>query len=640
MKASHHSKNRPLHKFYNFKKLITNPALYAMVITLSFLLTTTKLCAQLQKPFTLRTSQQALEGFAGKQMYTVKGDFAMLGNTNSVLSKGFMDFIRLGSDPTVLNSSSANFNLPPAINNACTKIIYAGLYWTGVIQPLPNTIDIRTVKFRTPVASYADITATEDIFLGNATNNVYVEYCDVTNLVKAGGVGAYSVANIGPNNHVVGSITGWSLVVVYENATLPLKNIGIIDGYTFLKANQNQQIDLNGFHTNQSGHVNIKLGVMAGAGNISGGDAFQIKKTNTNNWYSLSHGMNTVDDFFNGSIFTGGNNRAPTNNDNKVDIAVFNVPNDNNEILDNNQSSTSFLAKTVSDEYALYNVTFAFDAYAPQITALNKSNNNLQTNGTVIPGQDLEFELDLYNKGNEAVKNVAVEVTLPQNLIFVSSELTKGDNVILSPPEFSSIIGANKVKWNIANLELPRDPAAIVGRLKYKVKVIDDCFLLTSYINASNKDITINGNIVGTGAVSGVDFENKLTIDHISETCAESSIYEPFNLSIVVSDAFKASCPGLINGRRTFTRCVTRIPYADIASMYPPGSTFARLGPAGAPGVGIITDYFLFDPSGKPFWYVVVVPGVPNAWSFEFLTQFGNCNMMSNPMIPIKFKKP
>nr|WP_199156914.1 DUF11 domain-containing protein [Pedobacter sp. ASV2] len=649
-----YNKNKPLHKFYNFKKLIGNPTLYIALITLSFLLTSTKVCAQKNDvPLTLRTSQQAPGDFAGKQIYTLKGDFTMLGNANSKVIGSFRDFLKLPNEPAdIVNSSSATFDLPPSLNNTCTKIIFAGLYWTGEISTWTTTMNVKSVKFKTPAMNaYTDIYTRKDIFYSDAYGPQYVGYCDVTKLVQTAGVGTYSVANIAGIDHTYNNFlnpAGWSLVVIYENATLPLKNIGVFDGFISSIISPYKQIDFSGFRTNQVGHVNIKLGLMAMGGtrnsNIGSIDKFSISKRNQTNletdWYPLSHSLNSPDDFFNGSILTGGNTRIPNNTDNDVDIVVFNVPNENNIIMDNNQTSTSFLAHSNVEGYYLCNVTFAFDAYAPLITAFNKSNSNLQNNASVSPGQNLDFEVDLYNKGNEAIKNTAVEITLPKNVTFVSSEFTKGGNVISLPPDVSNLATNGKVKWTIGNLEVPRDIATIIGKLKYTVKVTDDCLLITTGATNCSKTIAINGKIVGTGAVSGADFDDKLVIGYTAGACAEAPIYDAFSLNLNASDAFIASCPGAaILSLKTFTGCGTNLPFANVASSYPAGTKFYSTIPSTTGyETSIINDNFSIDQSGKLINYYAILPGGLTNCFLNLQTQYGNCYMMSNPMIPAKFK--
>ena len=89
------------------------------------------------KPFTQRTSSET----PTKKIYNIKGDFTLIGNTNLTLQSysdngdnaGSMRFVDVDSDSNTLNSSSARLTLSTENGAApsCSKIIYAGLYWTG-----------------------------------------------------------------------------------------------------------------------------------------------------------------------------------------------------------------------------------------------------------------------------------------------------------------------------------------------------------------------------------------------------------------------------------------------------------------------------------------------------------------------------
>lgn len=94
---------------------------------------------QIRKNFTQRTSNKAYSqykkpGSDGK-IYTLKGDFLMIGNTNLTLrqysdngtNSSNMKYVDVDGDPTTINSSSAQLNLP----SSCSEIVYAGLYWSG-----------------------------------------------------------------------------------------------------------------------------------------------------------------------------------------------------------------------------------------------------------------------------------------------------------------------------------------------------------------------------------------------------------------------------------------------------------------------------------------------------------------------------
>ncbi|PWA04203.1 beta strand repeat-containing protein, partial [Flavobacterium psychrotolerans] len=119
-------------------KSINNNLKY-LVLFIAFLIgnafTTT---AQVRVNFTQRTSQYT----PTKKIYNVKGDFAMLGNTNltpqnygvNTNNNGqYMQYVDIDNDPNTLNSSSSTLALSTE-NGAipsCSNIVYAGLYWTG-----------------------------------------------------------------------------------------------------------------------------------------------------------------------------------------------------------------------------------------------------------------------------------------------------------------------------------------------------------------------------------------------------------------------------------------------------------------------------------------------------------------------------
>ena len=116
---------------------------------------------QVIKQFSQRTSSYSPE----RKIYSIKGDFTMIGNTNLQLASGIdpnepnsnnqMVYVDVDGDPTTLNSSSANLTLSTE-NGAipeCSNIIYAGLYWTGRADDgtSPNTFTVtKTVPGNVP----------------------------------------------------------------------------------------------------------------------------------------------------------------------------------------------------------------------------------------------------------------------------------------------------------------------------------------------------------------------------------------------------------------------------------------------------------------------------------------------------------
>ncbi|WP_309640571.1 hypothetical protein, partial [Flavobacterium sp.] len=120
------------------KKLQNIAILFALIGT------TINVEAQVNVGFTQRTSQYS----PTKKIYTVKGDFTMLGNTcltpqnysDTQNNNGqYMTYVDTDNDPNTWNSSSSTLTLSTE-NGAvpsCSNIVYAGLYWTGKSSPDP-----------------------------------------------------------------------------------------------------------------------------------------------------------------------------------------------------------------------------------------------------------------------------------------------------------------------------------------------------------------------------------------------------------------------------------------------------------------------------------------------------------------------
>lgn len=111
---------------------------HSALLIIAFLANTFIINAQVVKPFTQRTSSYT----PSKKIYNIKGDFMMIGNTNLTLQNygatfnnhdGSMVYVDIDDDGTTLNSSSATlgFSTENGAIPSCSKIIYAGLYWTG-----------------------------------------------------------------------------------------------------------------------------------------------------------------------------------------------------------------------------------------------------------------------------------------------------------------------------------------------------------------------------------------------------------------------------------------------------------------------------------------------------------------------------
>lgn len=595
--------------------------LYSPHLTLYYLFLMLIICAftgnaQVIKPFKARTSSYS----PTTSIYKIKGNFTMLGNTNLTLQNyddretnghNPMIYVDVDSDNQTLNSSSATLDLlsdsGTKLTN-CYNIVYAGLYWTGrvsdaAVSPesfdvtkngITKTLNKRKILFKGPSASsYDEFTANDIYFPTNADNNMYTAYAEVTDYVRANGVGEYFAANIavqeGADGGDIGKYAGWGLVVVYENSDMKNRDITVFDGHAFVSNNQtlNYEFPVSGFNSVTSGAVGVKLGVMAGEGDINyEGDYFQIEKLNSDTFLYLDHVGNATNNFFNSSIQTGGNLRNPALlNNSGIDISMFDLPNINKDIIGNNQTSTRFRYGSTVDSYTIFSIVMAVDAYVPDIEGtISATTINGSTAGAgpynVEPGQSLGYKVQLKNKGTEPVLNSKIVVPIPYNATFEAGSLvgTLGFTPDPSPNSltYEPTLGANgSIVWNIGTLPVSANHEAVLAELTFNLKATENCALLKN--SNCNNIIQVNGSLSGTGENSQVVFDNKnLILGYTtSGNCMGNSIAAPLQATIDTTHYVDANCqatPPVI--AFTFCNGAASVPITDITGSFPSGATF------------------------------------------------------------------
>jgi hypothetical protein len=179
------------------------------------------------------------------------------------------------------NSSSADLILPSGTNT----IKFARLYWGGRIADSEfnlSTVANRTIKIRKGISgAYSDITA-----LGMDTLTIidgftqFQGYADITDFIKANGAGTYQVANVPLSTGAIdngGNHGGWSIVVVYENPSLPFNSIRVYDGFQVVYNGGNDTmstITLTGLNVPstplQSSDARMGVAVWEGDANLPG----------------------------------------------------------------------------------------------------------------------------------------------------------------------------------------------------------------------------------------------------------------------------------------------------------------------------------------------------------------------------------
>lgn len=527
-----------------------------------------------------------------------------------------MQYVDVDNDPATWNSSSADllYSNENGASNSCTKIIYAGLYWTGrttadgaATSPHEFTVtkningttitknfNKRKISLKGPGANnYSNFQANEHEIYYPKTNDafIYSAYVEVTDYVRVHGMGTYWAADIAlveGNGSSTGYSGGWGLVVIYENSKMKHRDITVFDGHAFvLNSNFNgYEMAVNGFHTLRNGIVGAKLGYMASEGDVGlDGDFFQIQKHSDSSFLNLQHALNNSDNFFNSSNTTPIRNPSFSNNTG-IDIGTFSIPNENNTVFGNNQTSTTFKYGTVGDTYAIFALVLAVDSYLPSventisIAAINNIPN--QQNNIVLPGQEIDVNVAIRNREIESISDYKLIVPMPYNATFVQGSQQGVINYQSSAPNPGQIIYDAEIGqygsliWNYGHLPPSNNPEMVLANLKFKIKTTEDCFQL----KASNCQtvIEINGTASGVGSISGATFS---AFDFIlgretSGGCIGSAIKGPLRIPLEASSYVQAHCAST-PAVRDFSYChyESAIPVSELAHYFPPNSIFS-----------------------------------------------------------------
>lgn len=509
-----------------------------------------------QVNFLQRTSSTA----PSQTIYNVKGDFTMLGNTNLTLNNystttnnegNSMKYVDIDGNSSTLNSSMATLELSNSGENGanpnCSTVIFAALYWTGKSIDASETFSVtkgsvtknydkKIVSLKGPGATaYTSITAKpkgpnfEIRFPGSAQSGIFIGYQEVTDYVKTHGPGAYTVADIalteGTNSNP-GLSGGWVMVVIYENPIMKSRAVTLFDGYAYVNGQQSGggeygTIPISGFTTVASGQVNMKLGMMAAEGDVatnSGSDYLAVQKRNANpavynstNYLTLNHARNTIDNFFNSSIFpvpAAGKSSPILQNNTGVDFSMFTIPNPGNSVIGNNQTSTTFRFGSNYEVYTIFGFAMSVDTYIPEpegflaINSINSVTNPPQPY-TILPGQEISYTLNIKNKGTEAINNNIVTIPISNIISFEVGSITSSKDATVSTvnlPYYDDT--SHSIIWNMETLPLPTDPNTLLGSITFKVIATEDCAAIIN--NSCNSVISVSGTINGTGAISGI----------------------------------------------------------------------------------------------------------------------------------------
>ena len=356
---------------------------------------------------TLMTCPAAAANCAASQAGTATG--AALSNNDFA-----MGYVDTDADPATFNSSSSTFTPAPG-----SEVLFAGLYWGGRTSSggggapaAPNPTARGTALLRTP-ASATYVPVSGPVADSAAISTAYVAFADVTALVRAGGSGRYEVANVqsgtGDDRYA-----GWSLVVVYRDPALPLRNLTVFDGLATIQQGEPPlTIGVSGFRTPLSGPVRTSVGVVGYEGDRgSVGDRLAL------NGLDLTDAANPANNVFNSSVAFEGANTVGQ----RIPPYVNGLGFDADRIVAdgyvaNGATSAAFAASTTLDQYQIRTVTFTTDLSQPRVTVA-KSVTDVN-GGDVEPGDTLRYTVTTTNAGDDAATGVRIEDAIPAATTYV-----------------------------------------------------------------------------------------------------------------------------------------------------------------------------------------------------------------------------
>ncbi|HAZ44152.1 MAG TPA: hypothetical protein DCZ55_06635 [Cyanobacteria bacterium UBA11371] len=405
---------------------------------------------------TLLTAQPALSQLTPRNPLNTRyaqGDIRTIGNTlmTCVPTQGFpgtcdpsrndlpnnginMQYVNVDPDPsfTVNNSSSARLNIPGLGTGAQSNVLWAGLYWHG--RTTLSEARRAQVRIKPPGGTYRQITG--NVVSGGSGNQYYQGFVEVTDLVRNGGDGTYTVGDVaadtGDNREA-----GWSLAVIYRDPNLPYRKLLVYDTngagtLTTVATQTTRQVELSllEFRTPEANpdgsfqRFTAKLGMVVYDGD--GGPGRGTDRVSLNGTV-LSTAQNPPDDFFRGVINSFTDERNPRfNNQFGIDIVQLEsnaVTGANNvtsgrrldEIIGNGRDTATFQFSTDNPDEAFFGGVFSLVIDSPLLNIRKRA-----LSDTAQRGSDVTFTIDVQNRGFVNATGVELDDPLPQGVTLVS----------------------------------------------------------------------------------------------------------------------------------------------------------------------------------------------------------------------------
>lgn len=456
---------------------------------------------------------QADRAFSQRFSTNINGDLVLIGNAQLSCTTGVancaaaraggaynnnaftMTNVDVDSDGTTFNSTSANLNMP-----AGSTVVFAGLYWSGQ----STDVNRSRVLLRTPTSfGYSVINAA---VLDTSSGNTYQGFRDITAIVNAAGSGSYTVANIITNTGAANLQAGWSLIVVFQHNSLPLRNHTVFDGLVYVNG-VTITLPISGFLTPLSGPVTTRLGSVNYDGDYNTtGDRLRL------NAIDLTDVANPLNNFYNSTITDGGVNVTSRNpsyaNTLGVDVERVNVP---AGVLGNGATSATMQITSPSGSEVFWQgvATFMTDLYVPIITPNILKTATDVNGGSLVAGDILRWTVSMTNTGLDSATNLTVTDPIPAEVTYSPGSLviTSGANAGAK----SDSAANDQAEY------LSSGPARVVFRLGTGANGSNGGTLAYNESTAFTFDTIINA-----GLAAGTPINNTVTVFYNGQTIGDT----------------------------------------------------------------------------------------------------------------------
>ncbi|MCX5852543.1 MAG: DUF11 domain-containing protein [Deltaproteobacteria bacterium] len=410
------------------------------------------------------------------------------------------------------NSASAVLRIPSG-----STILYAELIWGGSYNYGGENVTAslnNSVTFITPsgTSSVSPDSATAKV--SGSSTYFYVRSADVTSRVRTAGAGTYTVGGVPGTqgtNEDNSNTAGWTLAVIYENATLPKRNMTIFVGCELSNSSLNTTSSVSGFCTASSGTINARMMVSAieGDSNISG-DQMQFGPT-VATLAAVSGPNNPISNFFcsqnnkdDGALDTagthGGLNHTPGSNGSGMrqgwDITNIDVSSRMQPL------QTTAYARGISnqDQYTISSIGLQINVGVPQfpfiVLGVDKA--------TTYVGDELTYTTDVNNTAGTAdAINCIYTDPLPAGTSFVAGSF-KIDGV--TQPAANPVTGVDigtiaqgtrkTVSYKVLVTAIPAPPAVAEYRVTatWNYEYLS-CPGLPNYVGSVTTNTVVTGTV-------------------------------------------------------------------------------------------------------------------------------------------------